>query len=126
MEKLTVRSPEDLLNITEEITELYFTSTFNEPLFNIPYWIKKINFNSSSFNFSLDFLPEGLEKLFLSYQKPKLEELKNLPIGLKVLHLGKCFNQELKPNTLPEKLEVLYFGNYYNRDIKPNVLPKSL
>jgi hypothetical protein len=120
MTELEIDSLEDFENITEDITELYFTTSFNKPLNNLPCWIKKIQFSlNSKFNYPIDLLPETLEELILPFNKNHtIEELKNLPRNLKVLQLGGEFNQELDENTLPNSITHLTFGYCFNQEIK--------
>lgn len=95
------------------------------------------------FNYSLDFLPDTIEELFIGvyFNKPlnnlpknlkKLEfeyssifdhPIDNLPIGLETLVLSGEFNQEI--NFLPSGLKELIFKNgYFNQEI--NNLPSNL
>jgi len=75
---LKVSTIQDLDKITPKITELYFDERVNKPLFELPFHLKKINFDiKSKFNYSLDFLPEELEELILnSYKNHTLEEIR--------------------------------------------------
>ena len=57
------------------------------------------------------------------YDKPIKKSV--LP-KLRVLHLGRFFNNEFEEGCLPESLEILILGMNYNVKLKKNILPSNL
>ena len=75
-------------NLPETLEMLIFDKEFNQSLDNLPTNLIFLSlFNSTRFNYNLDYLPEGLETLILPeyyYTNP----IDNLPIGTDVLNLS--------------------------------------
>jgi hypothetical protein len=51
---------------------------------------------------------------------------KSVLLKLRILHLGRFFNNEFEEGCLSESLEILIFGMNYNIKFKKNVLPCNL
>jgi len=113
---LHILTVEDLKLITPEITELYITNNFNEPLDNLPTHLTKIVFDTSyEYEHKLEFLPESLEYLSCNHMCT-LEEIRNFPNSLKKLKLSMNTDYDtdkniLPPNVLPPNLICLTLSN---------------
>ena len=113
----------EIYNMTNDvkIDEIKFGEFFNQDIYLLPPYIKKIEFHwHSRFDHQLDFLPKSLTHLKLgpNFNMP----LDNLPEGLTHLELGPYFNIELE--RLPESLTYLDLGHCFNQALCK--LPDSL
>eukprot|EP01132_Coremiostelium_polycephalum_P000850 gene850-1059_t len=120
--------------LPESITRLTFR---NRHLFKLepgilPPKLKYLKFYSqihlSASNLDkLSVLPEGLETLYISLSPNSIGlDITKLPSSLKVLHLGKNFNQPLKQGDLPPNLETLYIGSIFDQPQVIHGIPNSL
>lgn len=105
--------------LPEGITDIGLGMNFNQPLENLPSTVKRIiigKYNDvglSLFNQSLDYLPFGLEELYIKFGSKFNKPLNNLPHSLKILHLYSHFTYSI--NNFPDSLEYLNIRNFdYN------------
>jgi hypothetical protein len=115
--------------LPEGITDLQLGMNFNQPLENLPSTIKRITIRKindvgyTKFNQQLDYLPPGLEEIYIHFNQEFNYPLNNLPIGLKKLFLiGYNYKQPI--NNLPNSLEEITIKQFdYENTHK---LPRNL
>ena len=113
---------EILTNIPKEVENLIFSchsSSFNQPVDNLPENIYKIRFGFC-FNQPVDNLPKKLTQLTFGYKFNK--PVDNLPKNLKYLTFNNEFNQPV--DNLPNNLIELTFGYSFNQSV--DNLPNNL
>lgn len=117
--------------LPEGITDIYLGSDFNQPLENLPSTVKSIkirNYNEkgspyNKFNQLLDYLPIGLETLYIWFNEEFNYPLDNLPPGLKYFVLfSNKFTQPL--NNLPDSIEIIQISTFNYTNTKK--LPANL
>ena len=117
--------------LPEGITDIYLGNDFNQPLENLPSTIKCIKIQShnekgapyNKFNQLLDYLPIGLETLYIWFNANFNYPLDNLPPGLKYFVLfSNKFTQPL--NNLPDSIEVIQISTFNYTNTKK--LPANL
>ncbi|KYQ88676.1 hypothetical protein DLAC_10858 [Tieghemostelium lacteum] len=92
---------------------------------SLPESLQTLTFGEN-FNQTLlaKLLPSQLLKLDLGlkFNKP----LQNLPGSLKILILGKLFNQPINAGSLPPFMETLYLSSHFNYPLEVGSLPSTL
>ena len=113
----------ELLNLPDNLKELYLGDKFDQLVNNLPSDLKILKFsNYSVFNQTLDNLPLGLNILFLGINYNN--KLDHLPENLKILKFFSQSKFNLPLDNLPNGLEELHLGNDYNNNL--DCLPKGL
>lgn len=119
----------ELSFLPDGITDLNIGANFNKSLDNLPSTLKHLRINKYSevgyniFNQPLDYLPHGLETLFIGFNNVFNQTLDNLPSTLKKLSIHNyIFIDDI--NNLPDSIEELkIFIFVYDKTYK---LPKNL
>jgi len=132
--------PVDQLNLPDSLTELRFGESFNRfhpPVasLRLPPRLRYLqfgwNFNPSDFHRLK--LPSTLTSLTIERGSFIASEMKfnqarfpQLPDGLRILHLGTCFNQPISHMRLPDTIERLSLGPEFEHELDGFHFPASL
>ncbi len=115
-------------NLPSSIEKLYITDStyFNQPLDHLPFGLKELKIESNTFTQSLNHLPIGLEELHLHIKE--INDMYNLPAGLKKLTLDIIFNYTSYNIILPSYLEELTtnLDMHKNKDTIPKHVTKFI
>jgi hypothetical protein len=114
--------------LPEGITDIYLGEKFNQPLDNVPSTTKKIVIKKHNdvgyidFMQSLEYLPIGLEELYIHFSKNYNLPFNNLPKLKKIFLISYSYNQPI--NNFPDSLEEITIKQFdYNNT---NKLPYNL